>query len=285
MPSNMPSATVKEHYVPQFYLSNFSIPGEHGTVYSLEATEINPGPRKYAVSSLCFSDDLYESQYGGQYILHNETEHLFSKFESQQKKLIDKIIEVASHHENFNTALILKKEEKDILFQFIAQLYFRNKTTYERMFNNLKGSVLGKDEWGLMMNAFLKQALNRTIVPTNELRKHEGFQVESFSNELSDFKFHFCYTSKAFITSNFPIACFPTENECLEIWVPLSTHIGVLFTSKESANITNRLIDYTRHTEALNQRLFHAPSINYSNKVTLIASEKQTLLNVYNQNS
>ena len=285
MSTNIQNATVNEHYVPQFYLSYFSIPGKPGVVYSLEATEINPRPKENGVSSLCSANDLYESQYGGKYILHNETEHLFSKFESQQKKLIDKIIEIASHHENFNIALILNKEEKDILFQFIAQLYFRNKTTYERMFDNLKSPVLGKDEWGLMMNAFLKQALNRTIVPTNEFREHEGFQVESFRNELSNFKFHFCYTSKAFITSNFPIACFPTESECLETWVPLSTHIGILFTSKENANITNRLIDYTHATEILNKRMFLTPSINYSQKVTLIASNKQVLLRVYEQNS
>lgn len=285
MSTNAQNATVNEHYVPQFYLSNFSIPGKPGVVYFLEATEINPRPKEKGVSSLCSANDLYESQYGGQYILHNETEHLFSKFESQQKKLIDKIIEIAKHHENFDSAIILNTNEKRILFEFIAQLYFRNLTIYESMFNSLKSPVTGKDEWGLMMNAFLKQALNRTIVSTNELREHEGFQVESFSNELSNSKFHFCYTSKAFITSNFPIACFPTENECLETWIPLSTHIGILFTSNENANITNRLIDYTHATEILNNRMFLTPSINYSQKVTLIASDKQVLINVYEQNS
>lgn len=285
MSSNVQNATVNEHYVPQFYLSYFSIPGKPGVVYSLEATGINPRPKENGVSSLCSANNLYESQYGGQYILHNETEHLFSKFESQQKKLIDKIIEIASHHENFNTALILNKEEKSILFQFIAQLYFRNKTTYERMFNNLKGPVLGKDEWGLMMNAFLKQALNRTIVPTDELRKLEGFQAENFSNILSNFKFRFCYTSKVFITSNFPVACFRSKNENLEIWVPLATHIGVIFTSNKNAYLTNRLFDYTYTTEILNKRMFLTPGINYSEKVTLIASNKQVLINVYEQNS
>lgn len=75
------------------------------------------------------------------------------------------------------------------------------------------------------------------------------------------------------------------KSECLETWVPLSTHIGILFTSKENANITNRLIDYTHATEILNKRMFLTPSINYSQKVTLIASDKQVLINVHEQNS
>lgn len=76
MTLNAQNGTKKEHFVPQFYMANFSIPGEHGIVYSLEATVINPRPKKMAVSGLCVCDDLYESKYDDKYILHNETEHL-----------------------------------------------------------------------------------------------------------------------------------------------------------------------------------------------------------------
>ena len=84
MTLNTQNGTKKEHFVPQFYMANFSIPGEHGIVYSLEATVINPRPKKMAVSGLCVCDDLYESKYDDKYILHNETEHSFSKYEAKQ---------------------------------------------------------------------------------------------------------------------------------------------------------------------------------------------------------
>lgn len=96
MTLNAQNGTKKEHFVPQFYMANFSIPGKHGIVYSLEATVINPRPKKMAVSGLCVCDDLYESKYDDKYILHNETEHSFSKYEAKQKVLVDKIINISN---------------------------------------------------------------------------------------------------------------------------------------------------------------------------------------------
>lgn len=272
------NATKREHYVPQFYLANFSIPEEHGTVYSLEATAISPCPKKMTVSRLCYCDDLYESKYNDKYILHNETEHSFSKYETGQKALIDKIINISNNSTNINSALILRKPEKEKLFQFVAQLYLRNKSIYQQMYNSLKCQPDGNDnEWKRLMDSFLKQAYNRTIISTSD-GEHEEFQTKDICEYLNTLHYQFCYTRKIFITSNVPVAIFSVANEYVqEIWVPLAPHVGILFSSRKGLSVNNRLVDHTRSTEELNRRIYQAPIAAHSSSVLLIASEDKIL--------
>lgn len=286
MSSNVQNATKREHYVPQFYLANFSIPEEHGTVYSLEATAISPCQKKMAVSRLCYCDDLYESKYDDKYILHNETEHSFSKYETGQKALVDKIINISNNSANINLALVLRKFEKEKLFQFIAQLYLRNKSIYQQMYNSLKCQTDGNgNEWKRFMDSFLKQAYNRTIISTSN-GEHEEFQTKDICEYLNTLHYQFCYTRKFFITSNVPVAIFSVANEDVqEIWVPLAPHVGVLFSSRRGLSVNNRLIDHTLSTEELNKRMYLAPIAAHSSSVLLIASEDKILQELYQTTS
>lgn len=286
MSSNVQNATKREHYVPQFYLANFSISEEHGTVYSLEATAISPCPKKMAVSRVCYCDDLYESKYDDKYILHNKTEHSFSKYETGQKALVDKIINISNNSANINSALVLRKSEKEKLFQFIAQLYLRNKSIYQQMYNSLKCQPDGNgNEWKRFMDSFLKQAYNRTIISTSN-GEHEEFQTKDICEYLNTLHYQFCYTRKIFITSNVPVAVFSVANEDVqEIWVPLAPHVGILFSSRRGLSVNNRLIDHTLSTEELNRRMYLAPIAAHSSSVLLIASEGKILQELYQKTS
>lgn len=282
MSSNVQSTTKREHYVPQFYLANFSIPKEHGTVYSLEATAISPCPKKMTVSRLCYCDDLYESKYNDKYILHNETEHSFSKYEAKQKVLVDKIINISNNMENINSALVLSKSEKEALVQFVAQLYLRNKSIYQKMYNSLKCQPDGNDnKWKRLMDSLLKQAYNRTIISTSD-GEHEEFQTKDICEYLNTLHYQFCYTRETFITSNVPETIFTVKNKnVLEIWVPLASHVGVLFSSKKGHSGNNRLIDHTQSTEELNRRMYWAPIAAHSSSILLIASKDKVLQELY----
>lgn len=282
MTLNAQNGTKKEHFVPQFYMANFSIPGEHGIVYSLEATVINPRPKKMAVSGLCVCDDLYESKYDDKYILHNETEHSFSKNEAKQKVLVDKIINISNNRKNINSALVLSKSEKEALVQFVAQLYLRNKSIYQKMCNSLKCQSDGSgNEWKRFMDSFLKQAYNRTIISTND-GEHEEFQTKDLCKYLNTLCYQFCYTRETFITSNVPVTIFTVKNKnVLEVWVPLASHVGVLFSSKKGHSGNNRLIDHTQSTEELNRRMYWAPIAAHSSSILLIASKDKVLQELY----
>lgn len=286
MTLNPQNETKKEHFVPQFYMANFSIPGERGTVYSLEATAINPRPKKMAVSGLCVCDDLYESKYDNKYILHNETEHSFSRYETGQKMLVDKIINISNNSANINSALVLRKSEKEMLFQFIAQLYLRNKSIYQQMYNSLKCQSDGSgNEWKRFMDSFLKQAYNRTIISTSD-GEHEEFQTKDICEYLNTLRYQFCYTKEIFITSNVPVAVFSVaDEEVQEIWVPLAPHVGILFSSRRGLSVNNRLIDHTLSTEELNRRMYLAPIATHSDSVLLIASEGKILQELYQKTS
>lgn len=286
MTLNPQNGTKKEHFVPQFYMANFSIPGERGIVYSLEATAINPRPKKMAVSGLCVCDDLYESKYDNKYILHNETEHSFSRYETGQKMLVDKIINISNNSANINSALVLRKSEKEMLFQFIAQLYLRNKSIYQQMYNSLKCQSDGSgNEWKRFMDSFLKQAYNRTIISTSD-GEHEEFQTKDICEYLNTLRYQFCYTKEIFITSNVPVAVFSVaDEEVQEIWVPLAPHVGILFSSRRRLSVNNRLIDHTLSTEELNRRIYLAPIATHSDSVLLIASEGKILQKLYQKTS
>lgn len=286
MTLNPQNGTKKEHFVPQFYMANFSIPGERGTVYSLEATAINPRPKKMAVSGLCVCDDLYESKCDNKYILHNETEHSFSRYETGQKMLVDKIINISNNSANINSALVLKKSEKEMLFQFIAQLYLRNKSIYQQMYNSLKCQSDGSgNEWKRFMDSFLKQAYNRTIISTSD-GEHEEFQTKDICEYLNTLRYQFCYTKEIFITSNVPVAVFSVaDEEVQEIWAPLAPHVGILFSSRRGLSVNNRLIDHTLSTEELNRRMYLAPIATHSDSVLLIASEGKILQELYQKTS
>jgi len=286
MSSNVQNATKREHYVPQFYLANFSTPEEHGTVYSLEVTAISPCPKKMAVSRLCYCDDLYESKYDDKYILHNETEHSFSKSETWQKALVDKIINISNNSANINSALVLRKSEKEKLFQFIAQLYLRNKSIYQQMYNSLKCQSDGSGNEGKrFMDSFLKQAYNRTIISTSD-GEYKEFQTKYICEYLNTLRYQFCYTKEIFITSNVPVAVFSVADEDVqEIWVPLAPHVGILFSSRSGLSVNNRLIDHTHSTEKLNRRMYLAPIATHSDSVLLIASEDKILQEIYQNTS
>lgn len=218
--------------------------------------------------------------------MHNETEHSFSKYETGQKALVDKIINISNNSANINSALVLRKSEKEKLFQFIAQLYLRNKSIYQQMYNSLKCQPDGNvNEWKRFMDSFLKQAYNRTIISTSN-GEHEEFQTKDICEYLNTLHYQFCYTRKIFITSNVPVAVFSVANEDVqEIWVPLAPHVGILFSSRRGLSVNNRLIDHTHSTEKLNKRMYFAPIATHSDSVLLIASEDKVLRMLYQNTS
>ena len=206
-------------------------------------TAINPTPRQSSLSQICSKDNLYEcantikTSGNIDWLERNKTEKLLSECEQQQSKVISKILSVTSNKENFYTALICNKEEKETLFSFIVHLFLRNPAIYEQLYYDIinEAKLSGQTDWDGFGRACLKLGLNESLF--NQESKTRISYFKKYYDFLNTLSFEFLYTQNTFITSNIPITIYPVDKtEKCEIWLPLSSHVGVLFSENKNIN-------------------------------------------------
>jgi hypothetical protein len=106
------------HYVPQFFLRNFSIPEKPGYVHAYQRSK---EPLTTTINSVAAKNDLYvfsaNAMIGGE--KSNQLESIFSELENATKPIIERIIKT-------NRLDIKSAREFGILCEFFALLYARN---------------------------------------------------------------------------------------------------------------------------------------------------------------
>lgn len=118
---------VKEHYVPQFYLNKFTNDNGLLHVYDFKQKKFYAQKPK----NICFKKNLYETEWKdanpklGKYVLTNNVENEFCRYEGKFAILVQKIIGICTPVQNPN-ALILHGEEREVLFRFVVNLIVRN---------------------------------------------------------------------------------------------------------------------------------------------------------------
>lgn len=278
---------INQHYVPRFYLRNFAINTNTDLVYSLDMTAINPTPRQSSLSQICSKDNLYEcantikTSGNIDWLERNKTEKLLSECEQQQSKVISKILSVTSNKENFYTALICNKEEKETLFSFIVHLFLRNPAIYEQLYYDIinEAKLSGQTDWDGFGRACFKLGLNKSLF--NQESKTRISYFKKYYDFLNTLSFEFLYTQNTFITSNIPITIYPVDKtEKCEIWLPLSSHVGVLFSENKKYK-RNHLINRTGKTESLNCLVANNANLYYQKTALLIGSNKNCLTKAY----
>lgn len=279
---------INQHYVPRFYLRNFAINSNTDMVYSLDMTAINPTPRQSALSQICSKDNLYEctnipkTNGNIDWIERNKTEKLLSEYEQQQSKVINKILTITSNKDNFYTALICNKEEKETLFSFIVHLFLRNPAIYEQIYYDTinAANLSGQTDWDVFCRACFKLGLNDSLF--NQDSKTRMSYFKKYYDFLCTLSFEFLYTQDTFITSNIPITIYPVDKtgKC-EIWLPLSLHVGVLFSENKKYK-RNHLINRTGKTESLNCLVANNANLYYQKTALLIGNNKRCITKAYN---
>ena len=278
---------INQHYVPRFYLRNFAINSNTDMVYSLDMTAINPTPRQSALSQICSKDNLYEctnvTKTNGNidWIERNKTEKLLSEYEQQQSKVINKILTITSNKDNFYTALICNKEEKETLFSFIVHLFLRNPAIYEQIYYDTinAANLSDQTDWDVFGRACFKLGLNDSLF--NQDSKTRMSYFKKYYDFLCTLSFEFLYTQDTFITSNIPITIYPVDKtEKCEIWLPLSLHVGVLFLENKKYK-RNHLINRTEKTESLNCLVANNANLYYQKTALLIGNNKRCLTKAY----
>ena len=123
--------TKKQHYVPRFYLRNFT--DENGLlhVYDREKQKIFCAPPE----KILYEKMLYETRWEGaseqlgDYVLKNELEHSLGERESRYGALINHVLEKCNRANPFET-IICSEGNKDCLADCIVNLYLRNPRTF-----------------------------------------------------------------------------------------------------------------------------------------------------------
>lgn len=119
--------TKKQHYIPQFYLNNFT--NDSGKLWVYDRLN-----RKFFASSprdIASEKYLYETRWEdanpklGDFVLPNQIENKFAEQEREYSKLLQKIVSICANPQNGN-ALVCTKDEKESMAGFVSNVLLRN---------------------------------------------------------------------------------------------------------------------------------------------------------------
>lgn len=119
--------TVKQHFVPQFYLKEFTDSNEFIHIFNFETQKYHKSRPK----DFCYQKNLYETQWEnanselGEYVLQNDIEKIFSNYEGKYAEFLKRLKNICTRSQNPN-AIILNAKEKNIFYSFVVNFIVRN---------------------------------------------------------------------------------------------------------------------------------------------------------------
>lgn len=236
--------TRRQHYVPQFYLRNFTNDTKKFWVYDRLKSEYFISQPK----AICQKDFLYETEWKeansklGKYVLPNDIEKTFSYQEKEYSDIVKKIIKVCDLPENKNS-LIYNLEEKSILGSFVVNLFLRNPYSMRILFqNDTQEDMVENDELLIIEKMLdlmgfggfesLVEATEKKMIVDERL---EGSLPNQLMEEISKMNLYIFQTDKVeFITSEFPVlydlkVLNEVETEFEHLHLPISPKYALYF--------------------------------------------------------
>lgn len=284
--------TIREHYVPQFYLDRFANDDGFVQIYNFKQHKLYPQRTR----NVCFEKNIYETEWEdanpklGKYVLLNHIEDIFCKYEGEFAQLLKTINSVCTYNQNVN-ALILHGKEKEILLRFIVNLMLRNPINMDSFAlseipedeKNSDGMVLFRDimdKMGLGGADSIYIAAQKKAMLTYEIE--DGFPQKCVEN-LKKISFMFLYaTDSEFITSDIPICygydCMIPDEDKTCLYLALSPKVAVLFGNynelkgnrNKMIRIENEIVD-----------LFNEQIVKHHNYIRLLIGSSNELIEKY----
>lgn len=266
--------TIKQHYVPQFYLRNFEDKDHKLYVYNRQNEKFIESRAKDICYKKCLHETPWENANSklGKYVLPNQIEKDFSKQENRYNILLKKIIDICSEPKN-EKALICNQTEKKELGLFVANMLLRNPWSLEQAdIDNIPNKLMENSE--IQSIDQLLQALG--MGGTESLIKHSskkmwldrelnnGKNVPTFiARDLQKMFMSFLITQNAyFVTSSFPVIFETYESKnnkthFQNLFIPLCPKIAVQYTQNSNMKaFRNRQIPIYPETVTKINRLY-----------------------------
>lgn len=251
----MDKQTIKEHYVPQFYLKQFSDINGLLHIYDFKQKKIYTQKPK----NVCYEKNLYETEWMdanpklGKFVLPNDIEKTYCKYEREFSAVLNKIIQCVPSP--YPSALILHGKEKEVFFRFIVNLILRNPRNMNSLnlgeiepddINNIEMIKLRNllDDIGFGGANSVYLAAKKKIMLTEEME--DNFPKICYE-DLKKLNYSFFYAQDyEFITSDVPVCVgddsIITEENKTCIYLALSPRVAVVFGNyKNSKKFRNRM--------------------------------------------
>ena len=283
--------TKNQHYVPRFYLRNFA--DKNGYLWAYDTQ--NDCIKKVKPESICSEKYLYETKFenaseqAGKYVIPNDIEKIFSKYEYEFSRLIKKIKAICVPEQNKNV-LILHTVEKEIFFSFIANLCIRNPLNMHTLkIFDLPVNVYASEEYKNINFILDETGIGRTKSIFLAAQK-KALLTEEFSNSLpeqikkalSNLNFVFFYAQEdMFLTSDIPVIIgddlYIKDDNTTCLFLALAPKIAVLFGNYPNSKcMRNRMISIKHNiVHHFNQQLFKTTQTSF--RKWIIGSSKNQI--------
>ena len=244
--------TKKQHYVPQFYLRNFTSDDNKLWVFDRIKEEYYFRTPK----EVCYEKYLYETPWNedpklGKFVLENQIENYFADKEGEYSPLLKRIIDICRNSQNKN-ALICNHEEKKRLASFVANVFERNPWSLKQIESDLPLEELKKNEeiqaieriiqiMGFGDIDSLVKAADKRVWLTEE------FDGSRLAPRILEMNYTFLVSNgEPFITSSFPAIyelCDIEERGLMpsNIYLPVHPQIALLYNGTIPKMKSNRL--------------------------------------------
>ena len=212
-----------EHFIPQFYLKQFS--PDNKCIYQYDVLAGKQMPVPVPIKSICYENNLYEFRDNeGIIVYQNLIEKMLSIYEGIFARTFRSIIAKTQHPSNSLILSFLSTDEKAFLIFFISTLILRNPS-----FINT-GIEKAKEVFGSGITSY--QAKNLTLKMCLPLYKEIDIEEKTLLNVIlswfEDLSFQVCVSDKdVFLTSDLPatIICNRSPHQIKEVFLPISPRI------------------------------------------------------------
>lgn len=277
--------TKHQHYVPKFYLKNFTSQDEKLFVWD----RVKKRCFQKNIREICYENDLYEQKWEnenaktGKYVLDNQIEKQLGELETKSAQIVRKALNAVKHKE-----IYLNDEEREVLLEFIATLYLRHpfilreiKDYYdgvesEKQLEALRVVVeylLNNGEYGDSKSLF-----DYSIVASVFNKDIPGSPINVEMKRLRAMNFCFCQSDdEDFVTSSFPLLINSSTNRgTQQIFLPISKNVACVLMSEQPKKDTIKVNPgFVVELNSLYERLY-TPELNRF----IIANKKESIYKI-----
>ena len=278
----MSNITKRQHFVPQFYLKQFTDKNER-----LHCYKIADGKHFHAhPNDVCFKEYGYEVESpipNQKFLLPNEIKKMFCSLEGEYSLALQSIVNKCSQNSN-GISLICSPKEKEVFASMVSNFISRNFLAVDSFVDDeTTQDLLDNNQEVIEIDTLLRELKFGDAKPFVELAQKKLFLsptedgvAKSIIDSLLKMNLSFFVTNtENFITSDCPVGYNCTPDKLLMARIPLSTKVMAVYSSSErSRQFRNRaLLIERRFVEKLNRDY-----LNWGVPQMLIAKSKKDIV-------